>query len=79
MGKAIVVTNTDTIASYVTDGVNGCLIDEGDEEKFCQTINLLLENDPKREQMESSARSFVESEMDIHIKTKDLAAFFKRI
>jgi len=79
MGKAMVVTNTDTISSYISDGENGYLIDEGNEDAFVETINLLLGDDEKRKELENNSREFTLKNLDIHKRSEELASYFEKI
>lgn len=79
MGKAIVATRTPTTESYVTDGVNGLLVEQGNPIEMRSAIDRLLGDESLRKQFGAAARAFAEHNLDAGECTKNLAAYFKKL
>lgn len=79
MGKAVIVTRTPTTESYVTNGVNGILVESKDVDGLRMAIQDLLANDEKRKTLGKNARAFVENNCDIEKTAEKMAEFFKKI
>jgi glycosyltransferase involved in cell wall biosynthesis len=79
MGKAVVVTSTDTSRTYFTDGENGLLIQEGNVEAMRSAIEKLLGDPALREKLGRNARAYAEAHLDADKLTGELANFFKKL
>ena len=58
-GRAVVMSNLPALAEIVEDGKTGCLYSAGDEQELSQVIRNLLENNTKRIELGSNARSWI--------------------
>lgn len=79
MGKAIVATRTNSLASYIEDGVTGRLVPAHDAEAMREAIAELLQNDNKRNEMGKAARVFAVQNIDAEIFGKNLAEYLKKL
>jgi glycosyltransferase involved in cell wall biosynthesis len=79
MGKAVVATNTTTMSSYITSGVNGVLVPESDVNTLRETLRSLHTDSSKRNMLGSAAREYVLKTCDASIFAHTLAGFFKQI
>lgn len=79
MGKAVIVTRTPTVESYVTHGVNGILVEPKDVEGLRIAIQELLADEGKRKKLGENARAFAEKNCDAELVAKRMADFFKKI
>lgn len=62
MGKAVVATDTVTMRNYITDGINGRLVPQGDVDALKKAVTKLLDDEEKRKQLGKNARAFVRKE-----------------
>ena len=58
-GRAVVMSNLPALAEIVEDGKTGCLYSAGDGQELSQVIRNLLENNTKRIELGSNARSWI--------------------
>ena len=79
MGKAIIITRTDTTESYITHGENGFLVKTGDVEEMRFLIVRLLKNDKERIEIGRKARGFILKECTSEIFVERLAKFFTKV
>lgn len=79
LGKAIVATDTHTMRSYITDGVNGLLVPEGHSQALISAIQRLLEDKALRNKYENASRLYAEEHLDLNKQTHKLATFFKEL
>ncbi|MEI6863754.1 MAG: glycosyltransferase family 4 protein [Candidatus Adlerbacteria bacterium] len=79
MGKAIVASKTPAMESYLTDGVNGLLVPEGDVEALHEALSRILRDRELRERLSTQARLFAEQHLDADTCTGHLADFFRKI
>lgn len=79
MGKAIIATDTVTMRNYITDGVNGRLVPQGDSEALRTVITELFNNETERERLGNNARVFVRKECDPELFAKKLAEFLLHV
>ncbi len=79
MGKAIVASKTPAMESYITDGVNGLLVEEGNAAQMHGALRSLLESDALRMRLEKGARMYAQRHLDADACTKVLADYFTRI
>lgn len=79
VGKAIIVTETETTASYIQNGVNGLLVKEGNVNSLVDAINRLLEDPELQKKYEKTARNYAVSNLEIMQQTKKLAQFFQAV
>ncbi len=79
MGKAIVVSRTHTMESYIEDGVNGVLVPQHDAALMQQAIAALLADPAKRAAMGAAARAYALEHLDMMACSKKLAAFFESL
>lgn len=78
-GKPVIATNTQTMASYITDGENGLLVPEGDSEALKRALERLLGDGGLRERLGKNARVYAETHLDAEKLGEKLADFFKRL
>jgi glycosyltransferase involved in cell wall biosynthesis len=79
MGKAIVATNTHTTASYITNGENGLLVEEGNVEAMKEALKRVLEDEELRKRLGKNARIYATEHLDMRACASRLAEFFKKI
>lgn len=79
MGKAIVASKTPAMESYITDGVNGLLVEEGNSTAMREALRKLTESDALRMQLERGARMYAEKYLDADACTRALAEYFEKI
>ena len=77
MGKAIIVTRTKTMESYITDGGNGVLVPPRDSQALRVAIKELLGNKEKRDRLGREARVFAEKNCTAEVFASSLASYFK--
>jgi glycosyltransferase involved in cell wall biosynthesis len=65
--------------SYVTHGENGLLVPEREPQALKDAIMSVLNDDALRTRLESAARNYAETHLDIYTQTGMLAEFFNRI
>jgi len=56
LGKAVVATRTSGVIDYITDDVNGLLVEPGNPAELAEAINRVLEDRVLRERLEREAR-----------------------
>ena len=76
MGKAIIATNTPTMRSYITSGVNGILVPPHDADALRKAIEALLVDSEKRKSLGLTARAFMEEHCGADDFAQKLASFF---
>ena len=79
MGKAIIATKTDAMESYITDGVNGLLVAEGNVEAMHEALSKVLGDEAFRQSLGTEARKFAEEHLEADECTKHLADYFQKI
>ena len=79
MGKAIVATHTHTIASYITHGENGLLVEEGNVKAMHAALKQVLADETLRKKLGQNARTYATLHLDMHVLAGRLAEFFKKI
>lgn len=79
MGKAIIATRTPTTESYITDGENGLLVEEGNAAALRAALTQVLDDPALRARLEHAARTYAEHYLDADQRTKELAEFFRTI
>ncbi len=79
MGKAIIATRTPMMSSYITDGVNGILVPEGDADALRRAVVSVLDDPTKRASLGKKAREFAVNECSPDVFTERLFEYFKRI
>lgn len=79
MGKAIVCTKTPTMESFISHGVNGLLVTEGDDLAMKEAVKRLLEDPKMRHDFGVRARKFVVENCDTELFVANLASFFKQV
>jgi glycosyltransferase involved in cell wall biosynthesis len=79
MGKAVIVTKTRSMASYIEDGVTGVFVPVRDPVAMREAIRDLIQNDTKRAEIGRRAREFVVEHVDAEIFSRKLAEFFKKV
>ena len=79
MGKAIVATKTEAMESYITDGVNGLLVEEGSVEAMREALSRILTDSQLRSRLEKGARAYAEKNLNADMCTKHLADYFGMI
>ncbi len=78
-GKAIIATRTHVFNSYITDGINGLLVPEGDVEALRQSIKRLLADTALCEMLGKNSRAYAVEHLDSARCAGQLANFFKKI
>jgi glycosyltransferase involved in cell wall biosynthesis len=79
MGKAVIVTKTRSMESYIEDGVTGVFVPVRDPRAMRAAIQDLLADGTKRATLGRNARAFMVSHVDAELFAKGLADFFKKI
>lgn len=79
MGKAIIATNTVTMRNYITDGVNGRLVPQGDSSTLNKVVTELLRDDKQRKMLGRNAREFVVKNCDPEKFAKELVDFLQKL
>lgn len=79
MGKAIVATRTEAMESYITDGVNGLLVEEGSVEAMGEALSRVVTDAQLRSRLERGARAYAEAHLDADACTKKLAEYFEKV
>ena len=79
MSKAIVATDTVTMRNYITDGVNGRLVPQGDSDTLRVVIKELLQDDEQRNILGKNAREFVIRNCDPEKFAEELANFVEKL
>lgn len=78
-GKAVIATNTHTMASYIKDGENGLLVPERNPEALQGALERLLKDPELRGRLGKNARAYAESYLDADKLAGKLADFFRRL
>jgi glycosyltransferase involved in cell wall biosynthesis len=76
MGKAVIATRTATTESFITDGKNGLLVEEGNVEALRRALDRVLIDADLRARLGREARQFAEQNLDSDKQTAKLASFF---
>lgn len=79
MGKAIVASNIGWADEMIDNEENGFLVDPKDHILFAEKINVLLENEIIRLEIEKFARKKVEKFFDIQVLAKQNIEFYKSV
>lgn len=79
MSKATIATSTKTMQTYIKDGENGYLVEEGNVIALNQKIRYLIDNPGICRQVGENARIYAQKYLDVNICAKNLADFFHRI
>jgi glycosyltransferase involved in cell wall biosynthesis len=79
MQKAIVATRTHTFESYITDGENGVLVDEGDVHALRRAFDSLMSDASSHAHLGQKARVYAEEHLNVRVLTAELATFFKKL
>ncbi len=79
MQKAIIATETFTVASYLEDGHNGVLVEEGNVTQLQHALVELLEDPAKRSRLGHRARAYAEAKLDARVCSEQLASFFRSL
>jgi glycosyltransferase involved in cell wall biosynthesis len=74
-GKALIVTRTKALASYVEDGVSGVFVPPRDAIAMRKAILDLWSNETKRKNMGARARAFAVQSADAEVYARKLAAY----
>ncbi len=76
MGKAIVVTRTNTMESYVEDGRSAALVERNNERALHATIERLLRNKDERRKLGENARAFAVEQCSADQFAEKLSSYF---
>ncbi len=79
MGKAVIVTHTKSMESYVKDGINGVFVPYKDQAAMRTEISKLLRNADLRSRLGSEARKFAVEYLDPERFARGLAEYFKKL
>ena len=79
VGKPVIVTRTRATESYVTDGSNALLVEEGNPDALYSSISHLMADGELRTRLGKNAREYALKNLDIEACTKKLADFFKKL
>lgn len=77
MGKAIIATNTETMAAYIKHGENGWLVPEGDVDALREAVSLLWHDEALRHRLGRAAREFAEKFCSADFFAQQLAGYFR--
>lgn len=67
------------VQEVITEGINGFLVDYGNEEHLASLIEKLYQNEVERQSIASKAKETVIRQFTIPVMTKNIAAFCKEI
>lgn len=79
-GRVVVTTRTSGFADIITDGINGFLIDFGDNEQLCKTVGTICEM--KQEELNNiglEARKIINSQFSEATTINSLLQYFKNV
>ncbi len=76
MGKALIVTDNNSVRSYVENGKTGILVPAGDVKALTDAIDDLMKNPEKRSSLGAGARKFAEEFCSADLFAKKLASYF---
>ena len=79
MGKAVIASKTNALASYIEDGVTGVLVPIGDVSALNRAIKNLMFDETKRHSMGRRAREYAQNKFSADIFAEGLAKFFKTL
>lgn len=79
MGKAVVVTHTSSMESYIEHGVTGMLVPQGDAVAMRAAVDELLNDSDKRRHMGEAARAFMVRTSSAEVFADGLADFLKKL
>lgn len=79
MGKAVIVTDTSTMRSYIKNGENGILVPPGDSLTMRKAIERLLADEPERRRLGENARNFAVEECSAEKFAERLAIYFRKL
>lgn len=79
MGKAVVVTSTETMSAYISHGEDGLLVPEGNEAALREAIERLIKDDALLNRLGRSAREFALKNCSADVFAGRLANYFKSI
>jgi glycosyltransferase involved in cell wall biosynthesis len=77
MGKAVIVTDTKSMHSYIEDGVNGIFVPQGDSAALKAAIERVLHDDALRSRLGKAARAFVLAHAGADLFAERLERFLK--
>lgn len=78
MGRAVIATDTTTMASYIVSGENGLLVPKNNPQALREAILDLINNNDKRVRLADNARNFVVDNCAADIFAQNLASFFRK-
>lgn len=79
MGKAVIVTHTKNMDSYVKDGENGCFVPPHDVEAMRAKIVELLNDKEMRDRLGRASRIYAVEKLDPEAFASGLARYFKSL
>ncbi len=79
MGKAVVVTKSKSLESYIEDGVSGRFVPIHDVGAMKDVITDVLGNDTKRQALGFAAREFAVKNVDAEIFAQKLGNYFRSL
>jgi len=79
MGKVVIATKTNALASYIQDGVTGVFVPIGDVLALRRKIKELMSDNTKCFNLGKNAREFAENKFSADIFAEGLEKFFKTL
>ena len=79
MGKPVIATVGGGTVELVKDGVNGYLVEPGDEFQIINKLEVLLDNKLRRQEMGDNAFRWVRKQFDIQEKTNEYTDLYKNL
>lgn len=79
MGKAVIASRTPAMESYITDGVNGLLVEEGSVGAMHDALTRALNDVDLQKKLGEGARKYAQEYLDAEVCTKNLAEYFTRL
>ncbi len=70
MKKAIVSTDVGDVRRFITDGINGFIVNQGDENSLIDNLKKLIDDPELRLSLGNSARKVAKEKLDLNICTK---------
>ena len=79
MSKAVVVTRTKSMETYITDGTNGIFVPRRDSVALRKVLEQLFSDEKQRNMLGRNARAYAQKELSLKIFAGRLSEFFRTI
>jgi glycosyltransferase involved in cell wall biosynthesis len=79
MGKPTIVTKTESMESYVSDGVDAIFVPPRDPRTFLTTLEKVWNDEALRTKLGGNAARFAKNKLDSKHFASELAAFLQRV